>query len=78
MQRLQSIMQERVLAAVLNADPGATISVPWFVRLIFQTPLRNVPARLLSFGFRPSHISHELKDLFEQNAAPGKASRAQA
>ena len=54
-QRMQSMMQNNLLAKVL-ASEGST-RVPWIVRLLFRIPiLRDLPTRLIAFGPRRVHL----------------------
>jgi 2-polyprenyl-6-methoxyphenol hydroxylase-like FAD-dependent oxidoreductase len=54
-QRLQLIVQDRVLGRVLGAQQP--ISAPWVVRLFNRFPiLQRVPARLVGIGIRPEHV----------------------
>jgi 2-polyprenyl-6-methoxyphenol hydroxylase-like FAD-dependent oxidoreductase len=54
-QRMQLIMQERVIGRVLaGAGPRG---LPWPLRLLQRFPvLRRIPARLVGMGFRPEHV----------------------
>jgi 2-polyprenyl-6-methoxyphenol hydroxylase-like FAD-dependent oxidoreductase len=55
-QRLQLLMQERVIAAVLG-DGGGTLTPPLALRLLARfPPLRRLPARLIGLGVRPEHL----------------------
>ena len=54
-QRMQSVMQNNLLAKVL-ASEGST-RVPWSVRLLVRIPiLRDLPTRLIAFGPRRVHL----------------------
>jgi 2-polyprenyl-6-methoxyphenol hydroxylase-like FAD-dependent oxidoreductase len=54
-QRLQVIIQERVISRVLSG--GNRLSLPLPLRLLRWFPiLRRIPARLLGMGFRPEHV----------------------
>jgi 2-polyprenyl-6-methoxyphenol hydroxylase-like FAD-dependent oxidoreductase len=54
-QRLQTFVQNHVLARVLNSQKP--ISLPWLLKLFRQWPiLRRIPARIVGVGFRPEHI----------------------
>lgn len=54
-QRAQVLIQERVLANVLQAT--TPFGVPWFVRLTNRWPrLRRLPARAVGLGARPEHV----------------------
>jgi 2-polyprenyl-6-methoxyphenol hydroxylase-like FAD-dependent oxidoreductase len=54
-QRLQTIMQDRVMTRVLAAkrDPKPPFAVKLLNRFRF---LRQIPARLVGLGFRPEHV----------------------
>jgi hypothetical protein len=55
-QRLQLLMQERVIAAVLGGV-GGTLTPPLALRLLARfPPLRRLPARLIGLGVRPEHL----------------------
>lgn len=50
-QRMQSIMQNNLIAKALNSKIAAR--VPWQIRLLVRVPfLRDVPSRLIAFGPR--------------------------
>jgi 2-polyprenyl-6-methoxyphenol hydroxylase-like FAD-dependent oxidoreductase len=54
-QRMQVIVQNRVLVPTLQGDGAPTL--PWVVRLLDRYPfLRRIPARLIGMGFRPEHV----------------------
>ncbi|HZC14570.1 MAG TPA: FAD-dependent oxidoreductase [Thermoleophilaceae bacterium] len=54
-QRLQLLMQERVIAPVLGG--GGTLTPPLVLRLMARfPPLRRLPARLIGLGVRPEHL----------------------
>jgi 2-polyprenyl-6-methoxyphenol hydroxylase-like FAD-dependent oxidoreductase len=54
-QRMQTFVQNRVLARVLSSDKP--ISLPWPLKLLRRWPiLRRIPARIIGVGFRPEHI----------------------
>jgi 2-polyprenyl-6-methoxyphenol hydroxylase-like FAD-dependent oxidoreductase len=54
-QRLQVIMQQRVINPVLTGT--GRLQVPAFLRLFQRFPwLRGLPARLVGIGLRPEHI----------------------
>jgi 2-polyprenyl-6-methoxyphenol hydroxylase-like FAD-dependent oxidoreductase len=54
-QRLQLILQDRVIRRVLNTT--RTPRSPWPVRLLQRFPvLRRIPARLIGLGIRPEHV----------------------
>jgi 2-polyprenyl-6-methoxyphenol hydroxylase-like FAD-dependent oxidoreductase len=55
MQRLQILIQDRVLSRVL-ASRGR-LSLPLPMRLLRRFPvLRRIPARIIGMGFRPEHV----------------------
>jgi len=54
-QRMQTIVQNHVLARVLGSDEP--ISMPWPLKLFRNWRfLRRIPARIIGVGFRPEHI----------------------
>jgi len=54
-QWFQTAMQKRVLTPALNSI--ALTSIPLSVRLLFAVPIvRDLPAKLLAFGFRREHV----------------------
>jgi 2-polyprenyl-6-methoxyphenol hydroxylase-like FAD-dependent oxidoreductase len=54
-QRIQTFVQNRVLARVLSSDKP--ISLPWPFKLLRYWPiLRRIPARIIGVGFRREHI----------------------
>lgn len=54
-QRLQVLIQNRVLGRVLGAK--GPFKPPWPVRLLQHWPfLRRIPARVIGIGFRPEHV----------------------
>jgi 2-polyprenyl-6-methoxyphenol hydroxylase-like FAD-dependent oxidoreductase len=54
-QRLQLMMQRRVIAPVLGS--GERLEPPLFLRLLARYPLlRRIPARLIGLGIRPEHV----------------------
>jgi len=54
-QRLQLMMQQRVIARVLGT--GERLEPPLFLRLLARYPLlRRIPARLIGLGVRPEHV----------------------
>ena len=54
-QRMQTIVQNQVLARVLTSNQP--ISLPWPLKLFRDWPfLRRIPARIIGIGFRPEHI----------------------
>jgi hypothetical protein len=54
-QRLQTIIQDRVMTRVLalKRDPKPPLPVKLLNRFRF---LRQIPARLVGLGFRPEHV----------------------
>jgi 2-polyprenyl-6-methoxyphenol hydroxylase-like FAD-dependent oxidoreductase len=56
-QRLQTIVQQRVLAGALQANQA--FRLPLVLRLILKIPvLRNLPARILAFGVRKVRLQN--------------------
>ncbi|MCA1634722.1 MAG: FAD-dependent oxidoreductase [Acidobacteria bacterium] len=56
-QAIQTQLQNRVVAAALK--PGQQFNLPPFIRLLLRIPLlRDLPARIIAFGVRPSHIEN--------------------
>jgi 2-polyprenyl-6-methoxyphenol hydroxylase-like FAD-dependent oxidoreductase len=54
-QRLQSLVQQRVIAGALNTNQ--TFQMPFLVRLLLRIPfLRDLPARIIAFGVRRVHV----------------------
>lgn len=54
-QRVQTLIQERALGAVLRADKP--LIVPLWFQLVFRIPIiRNIPARMVAFGPFPVHL----------------------
>jgi 2-polyprenyl-6-methoxyphenol hydroxylase-like FAD-dependent oxidoreductase len=54
-QRLQVLVQDRVIRPVLASQQQLTL--PWPLRLLQRWPaLRRLPARLISLGVRPEHV----------------------
>jgi 2-polyprenyl-6-methoxyphenol hydroxylase-like FAD-dependent oxidoreductase len=54
-QRLQLLVQNRILGRVLRAD--APVSPPFLLRLVARRPaLQRLPGRLVGLGFRPEHV----------------------
>ncbi|NOS78464.1 MAG: FAD-dependent oxidoreductase [Nitrospira sp.] len=54
-QRMQLLLQERVIKTVLAGD--GPLVPPWPLQLIARFPfLRRIPARLIGMGFRPEHV----------------------
>lgn len=54
-QRLQSQVQQRVLAPALDSD--RPFKLPLLARLVFDTPvLRNIPTRVVGLGFWPVRV----------------------
>jgi 2-polyprenyl-6-methoxyphenol hydroxylase-like FAD-dependent oxidoreductase len=59
-QAFQTFAQRRVVAGALSSRQ--TGGVPFLLRLLLRTPvLRDLPARLIAFGFRPTHLRPELR-----------------
>jgi 2-polyprenyl-6-methoxyphenol hydroxylase-like FAD-dependent oxidoreductase len=64
-QGLQRLVQNRVIARVLD-ETGAPLRPPLALRLLDALPpLQRLPARIVGLGFRPEHVRTEL-----QAAAP--------
>jgi 2-polyprenyl-6-methoxyphenol hydroxylase-like FAD-dependent oxidoreductase len=58
-QRMQTFVQDRILARVLNREKP--ILLPWPLKLLRRWPiLRRIPARIIGVGFRPEHIKTSL------------------
>lgn len=54
-QRVQTLIQQNVITGALN--PNVPFRLPLILRLILRTPvLRNIPARLIAYGFWPVHL----------------------
>jgi hypothetical protein len=54
-QRLQVIIQNRVINRVLASRKALSLPLP--LRLLRRWPfLRRIPARLIGIGFRPEHV----------------------
>ncbi len=54
-QLLQSLVQQRVLAVVLNSDQPVTM--PAFLRFVLRLPgVRVLPARIVAYGLWPVHV----------------------
>jgi hypothetical protein len=59
-QGLQVLIQNRVISRALASQAQAKL--PWLLRLVRRWPLlRRIPARLIGIGFRPEHISADLR-----------------
>jgi 2-polyprenyl-6-methoxyphenol hydroxylase-like FAD-dependent oxidoreductase len=59
-QAFQTFGQRRVIAGALSTR--RIVAVPFLIRLLLHTPiLRDLPARLIAFGFRPTHLRPELR-----------------
>ena len=55
MQRLQVLIQDRIIRRVLAGHKRLTL--PWPLRLMRRFPiLRRIPARVIGLGFRPEHV----------------------
>ena len=66
-QRLQLLVQDRVIARVLRADQR--LKPPLLLRLLTNVPpLRRIPGRLIGLGVRPEHVR-------TTEAAPARAPR---
>ena len=54
-QRLQVIVQNKVIRRVLSSTQPLTL--PWPLRMLQRWPLlRRIPARVIGMGFRPEHV----------------------
>jgi 2-polyprenyl-6-methoxyphenol hydroxylase-like FAD-dependent oxidoreductase len=54
-QRMQLIIQNRIIRTVLQSD--ATPAIPFPIRMLQRWPLlRRIPAYLVGVGFRPEHV----------------------
>ena len=54
-QRMQIMMQDRLIAPILAADKP--VRMPWFLRLVDRVPLlRRIPAWFIGVGVRPEHV----------------------
>jgi len=61
MQSVQIFIQKRVISTVLEMQTQPR--VPYVAKLINHYPwLRRLPARLIGMGFRPEHVSQEIRD----------------
>ena len=61
MQSVQIFIQKRVISAVLEMQTQPR--VPYVAKLLNHYPwLRRLPARLIGMGFRPEHVSQEIRD----------------
>ena len=55
MQRLQVLIQNRVISAVLASKKQ--LALPWPIKLLARFPiLRRIPAYVVGMGFRPEHV----------------------
>jgi 2-polyprenyl-6-methoxyphenol hydroxylase-like FAD-dependent oxidoreductase len=56
-QRLQSLIQKRVIAGALNTRQA--FQLPFLARLLLRIPfLRNLPARIIAFGVKRVHVKN--------------------
>ncbi len=54
-QRVQTLIQQNIIAGAL--DPTRPFRLPLIVRLFLRLPvLRNIPSRLIAYGFWPVHL----------------------
>ena len=54
-QRVQTLIQERAIGAVLRTDK--LLIIPWWFQLLFRIPIiRDIPARMIAFGPFPVHL----------------------
>jgi 2-polyprenyl-6-methoxyphenol hydroxylase-like FAD-dependent oxidoreductase len=59
-QRLQALVQRNIIGSAL--DPNRPFRLPLVLRLMTRLPvLRNIPARLIAYGFWPVHLKKEKK-----------------
>lgn len=57
-QAMQSAMQTRMIASVLQAQ--GSFQIPWMMRAFFKIPvLRDIPARLMAFGVKRVRLQPE-------------------
>jgi 2-polyprenyl-6-methoxyphenol hydroxylase-like FAD-dependent oxidoreductase len=57
-QRMQSLMQDRLMTRVLNSTRPA--AVPWQLRMLLKIPfLRDIPSRLIAFGPRRVRVQEQ-------------------
>lgn len=57
-QRLQALVQQNIIANAL--DPTRPFKLPLLMRLMLRAPvLRNIPARMIAYGFWPVHLKKE-------------------
>jgi 2-polyprenyl-6-methoxyphenol hydroxylase-like FAD-dependent oxidoreductase len=54
-QRLQLVVQKRVIGRVLGGAGGGALPLPLRLLAAFP-PLRRIPARLIGLGVRPEHV----------------------
>lgn len=58
-QRLQSLVQRRVIAGALSTNQG--FQLPFLVRLLLRIPfLRDLPARIIAFGVKRVHVEQSV------------------
>ncbi|HEY6190309.1 MAG TPA: FAD-dependent oxidoreductase [Pyrinomonadaceae bacterium] len=58
-QRVQTLVQRNIIAAAL--DPNRPFKLPLALRLLLRVPgLRDIPARLIAYGFWPVHLKKDL------------------
>jgi 2-polyprenyl-6-methoxyphenol hydroxylase-like FAD-dependent oxidoreductase len=58
-QRVQTLVQRNIIAAALN--PNKPFRLPLALRLMLRVPvLRDIPSRLIAFGFWPVHLRKDL------------------
>jgi 2-polyprenyl-6-methoxyphenol hydroxylase-like FAD-dependent oxidoreductase len=56
-QRIQSLIQRRVIAGALNTNQA--FRIPFLVRLLLRIPfLRDLPARIIAFGVKRVHVKN--------------------
>jgi 2-polyprenyl-6-methoxyphenol hydroxylase-like FAD-dependent oxidoreductase len=55
-QRMQALMQQRLVASVLQSQ--LSVNIPWPLKLFFRIPvLRDVPARMIGFGIKRTRLA---------------------
>jgi 2-polyprenyl-6-methoxyphenol hydroxylase-like FAD-dependent oxidoreductase len=66
-QRMQKLVQENIIANAL--DPNRPFRLPLVMRLLLGLPvLRNIPARMIAYGFWPVHLKKEKESQREEKA----------
>ena len=60
-QAVQLFVQKRIISNVLSMTEAPR--APFFLTMLNRFPfLRRIPARLIGMGFRPEHVSSEIRD----------------